>query len=59
MLLENEDEELASGVLGQTQGCGVFGLVDGGLLLLSDRDDSGAGGSTAPVRADQLLQPPA
>jgi len=44
VLLENEDDELAAGVLGQGQGqgCGVFGLVGGGLLAAGSGPLAGA-----------------
>jgi hypothetical protein len=49
VVLDNDDEELASGVLAQTQGCGVFGLVGGGLLA------AGSGPLTAAAAAGGLL----
>lgn len=49
VLLENENDELAAGVLGQGQGCGVFGLVGGGLLA------AGSGPLAAAAAAGGLL----
>lgn len=49
VLLDNEEDELASGVLAQQQGCGVFGLVGGGLLA------AGSGPLAAAAAAGGLL----
>jgi hypothetical protein len=49
VFLDSEEEELASGILAQQQGCGVFGLVGGGLLA------AGSGPLAAAAAAGGLL----